>query len=96
MSERIVWIDLEMTGLNPQKDTILETACIITDKFLNTIAEQEPQFIHHDQSQFKTMDPWCQKQHTKSGLWQEIVKSKTSLQEAEENLLLFIKKHVKK
>ena len=96
MTERIVWIDLEMTGLKPEKDTILETACIITDKYLNIIAEQGAQFIHHDQSLFKTMDPWCQKQHTKSGLWQEVVKSKTSLKEAEENLLSFIKQHVKR
>lgn len=90
----IVWMDLEMTGLDPEADTILEVATIITDTQLNIIAEGPQLIIQHNAERFAKMDEWNQKQHTKSGLWKKAVESKISLQDAEQQTLDFIKRHV--
>jgi len=90
----LVWMDLEMTGLDPERDVIIEIATIITDHQLNIIAEGPDLVIHRDSSLFETMDNWNQEHHSKSGLWQKVVSSTISERDAEEETLSFIKKHV--
>lgn len=90
----LVWIDLEMTGLNPDRDSIIEIATIITDSDLNVVAEGPEIAIHHEPEWFTQMDDWNKEQHTKSGLWQKVLASKITLAEAEEQTLAFIKRFV--
>jgi oligoribonuclease len=89
----IVWVDLEMTGLNIDKDTIIEMACLITDDQLNIIAENEDIVIHHSDEALKNMDEWCINQFQISGLTELARNSKISLEEAENNMVEFIKKY---
>jgi len=91
-----VWIDLEMTGLNPETDSILEIATIITDGNLNII-EQGPEFvIHQPDTVLDSMIPVVKDLHAKSGLTQAVKKSDISLEYAEQQTLAFIKKHAQK
>ena len=90
----LVWMDLEMTGLDPEKDTIIEIATIITDGDLNVVAEGPEIAIHQPAERFAQMDDWNKEQHTKSGLWQKVLASKVSLAEAEAQTLAFIKRFV--
>lgn len=94
MNSKIVWMDLEMTGLDPNIDEIIEIACIITDSDLNFIEESSVLTIKQEPQVFERMDAWNQKQHTKSGLWDNVLKSTMNITEAEEILLSFIKKNV--
>ncbi|PIZ03949.1 MAG: oligoribonuclease [Gammaproteobacteria bacterium CG_4_10_14_0_8_um_filter_38_16] len=90
----LIWIDLEMTGLNPEHDRIIEIAVIITDSELN-ILEEGPVFaIHQAQKYLDQMDNWCTTQHGKSGLTQRVQNSMISEQEAENKVLTFLKKWV--
>ena len=92
----ILWIDLEMTGLDPEKDTILEMASIVTDFDLELV-EEGPEFvIHHAANEFDLMDKWNQKQHIKSGLWAKALESKITTGEAELRILKFVKKYYTK
>ncbi len=93
MAKKLIWLDLEMTGLNIETDEIIEAACSITDENLNIIAEISDIYIHQDPSRFEKMDDWNQKQHKESGLWEKVVQSTTTVEEAEKTLLDFIKKH---
>lgn len=92
----LFWLDLEMTGLDPNKETILEIASIITDNNLNIIAEGPNIIIHHSEEILEKMDPWCIKQHGISGLTESVRKSKTSLAEAEEQTFNFLSKYCTK
>jgi oligoribonuclease len=94
--QTLVWVDLEMTGLDPQINTVIEVAAIITDFSLNIIAEGADLIIHHDPSVYATMDQWNQHQHRKSGLWQQAEASTIDTTTAEDQLLAFISQHVKK
>lgn len=91
MKNNIVWIDLEMTGLHPEVDTIIEAACLITNTDLEIVAEGPDIVVHRDAAVFDTMDSWNRRQHTKSGLWEKVVASKITVEEAEDRLLTFIK-----
>jgi oligoribonuclease len=91
---RLVWMDLEMTGLEPDRDTIIEIATLITDGDLNLLAEGPELVIHQDPALFAGMDDWNKEHHTKSGLWQKVVDSKVSLVEAEKLTLDFLKQHI--
>jgi len=82
-----------MTGLNPDKDHILEIASIVTDAHLNIIAEGPDLVIHQSTKILNHMDPWSQKQHEKSGLVDSIKASKISLAEAERRTLEFVKQY---
>ncbi len=90
----LVWMDLEMTGLDPEQDTILEIATIITDSQLNTIAEGPVLAVHHDQQALDAMNEWCVRQHGESGLSKRVLDSTTTLAEAEAATLDFIRQHV--
>jgi len=89
-AKNLVWMDLEMTGLDPDRDTILEIATIVTDSALKTLAEGPCLAIHQPDSVLDAMDPWCVEHHGASGLTQRVRDSKTSLAEAEKQTLHFI------
>jgi len=91
--DNLVWMDLEMTGLDPETDTILEIATIITDKNLNILAEGPSMAIHHDRQTLEVMNEWCKKQHAASGLSGRVLASKTSLAQAEAETLAFIRQY---
>jgi len=90
----LVWMDLEMTGLDPEVDTILEIATIITDGQLNTVAEGPNLAVHQPDSVLEGMDDWCTQHHGDSGLTERVRDSKISLSEAEKLTFDFIKAHV--
>ena len=81
----LVWIDLEMTGLNPDQDAIIEIATIITDGELNVIAEGPTVIINQPEMYLGKMNNIVQRMHTKNGLLDAVRHSTTSLEEAEKN-----------
>lgn len=91
----LIWLDLEMTGLDIKKDVIIEIASIITDQELN-ILEEGPVFaISQPDEVLENMNDWCKKQHSKSGLVDRVKASNTSISQAEDLTLDFWKKWVK-
>ncbi len=90
MANALVWIDLEMTGLIPEKDTILEIATLVTDDQLNILAEGPNLAIHVDENTLAGMDEWNQNQHGKSGLIDRVRASKETLASAEVKSLEFM------
>ncbi len=89
--DNLVWMDLEMTGLDPEVDAILEMATIVTDKDLNTLAEGPNLTIRHDKQVLDTMNEWCKKQHTASGLSGRVLASRITLARAEAETLALIR-----
>jgi len=92
--ERLIWIDLEMTGLDPLRDSILEIATIVTDGQLNELAEGPVYAIHHQENELHAMDDWNREHHAASGLWKRVLESKISLSLAEQDTLEFLAKWV--
>lgn len=90
----LIWIDLEMTGLNPMKDRIIEIALIVTDKNLNIVAEGETMAIHQPTSVLEKMDEWNTEHHTDSGLWARVEESIYSVQDAERLSIEFLQEHI--
>jgi oligoribonuclease len=80
---RLIWIDLEMTGLDTGADSILEIATIVTDSQLNVLAEGPELAIAHSLASLQAMDEWNRTQHRKSGLWQRVLDSEVGIAEAE-------------
>ncbi|MBI9077552.1 MAG: oligoribonuclease [Desulfatibacillum sp.] len=93
MDSRLVWIDMEMTGLNPDNAVIVEIATLITDGDLNIVATGPEIAIHHPRSVVENMEPWSQEHHTASGLIQRIMASTTNTTRAEQITLDFVKEH---
>jgi oligoribonuclease len=93
-ASNLIWIDLEMTGLNTATDEIIEIATIVTDRQLNEIAEGPVLAVHHSESVMAAMDEWNTTQHHESGLTERVLASEISLAEAEERTLAFLKQHV--
>uniref|UniRef100_A0A8C4QZI3 Oligoribonuclease, mitochondrial n=1 Tax=Eptatretus burgeri TaxID=7764 RepID=A0A8C4QZI3_EPTBU len=93
MAKRMVWVDLEMTGLDIETDEIIEMACIITDSNMNIIAEGPNLIIHQPDSLLDNMSDWCKTHHGKSGLTQAVRSSNISLQAAEYEFLSFVRQH---
>src|SRR5438128_36047 len=91
-AENLVWIDLEMTGLNSATDVILEIATIITDGQLMLLAQSPSLVIHQPDSILTTMNEWCTKQHGLSGLTKAVKESTLTLSHAEEQTLDLVKK----
>lgn len=89
----LVWIDLEMTGLEPMRDTIIEIACIVTDNDLNVLAEGPNLAIHVEDAVLAGMDDWNKNQHGKSGLVERVRASQESLATSEAQTLAFIASH---
>ena len=90
----LIWIDLEMTGLVPEKDIIIEIATVVTDADLNFLAEGPSVAIHQNNKHLDGMDEWNTRQHTKSGLVQRVKESEISVNEAEKQTLDFLMKYV--
>jgi len=91
---RLIWIDLEMTGLDTDNDSIIEIATVVTDSQLNVLAEGPEIAIAHPLATLEAMDDWNRNQHTKSGLWQRIIDSAVTLADAEARTLAFLKEWV--
>ena len=87
---RLIWIDLEMTGLDTGRDSILEIATIVTDSQLNVLAEGPELAIAHPLSALDGMDEWNRHQHGKSGLWQRVLESSVDTSAAEAMTLEFL------
>jgi len=86
----LIWIDLEMTGLDPDSDVILEIATIVTDSELNELAEGPSLAIHHEKALLDRMDEWNTRHHTTSGLVERVRQSDTSTEQAENSTLDFL------
>ncbi|MEE6076400.1 oligoribonuclease [Avibacterium paragallinarum] len=94
--QNLIWIDLEMTGLDPEKERIIEIATIVTDKDLNILAEGPVLAIHQPDSLLAKMSAWCQKTHSENGLIERVKQSKLTERAAELQTLDFLKKWVPK
>jgi oligoribonuclease len=94
--DNLIWIDLEMTGLNSQTDRIIEIATIVTDSQLNILAEGPVLAIHQSDATLATMDDWNQKQHGESGLVARVRASTVDEREAEARTLAFLNLYVPK
>jgi oligoribonuclease len=89
----LFWVDLEMTGLKPETDVILEAAGLVTDQELNILAEGPDLIIHQDDKTLAAMDEKVKAMHTASGLWEKVRQSPTNLADAEKMFLEFVKKY---
>jgi oligoribonuclease len=94
-SKNLIWIDLEMTGLDTQSDNIIEIATIVTNQDLKIIAEGPEIVINQPKKIMDEMDEWNTKHHGKSGLTDKVLLSKITIQDAELETLNFLKKFVK-
>src|SRR3989442_700981 len=93
-NNNLIWIDMEMTGLNPEKERIIEIATIVTDSDLNTIAEGPVLAIHQSNDLLDAMDSWNTKHHNSSGLVTRVKESTVTEAEAEELTLEFLRQYV--
>jgi oligoribonuclease len=91
---RLIWIDLEMTGLDSQRDSIIEIATVVTDADLTVVAEGPVLAIHQPESVLAGMDEWNTRQHRASGLAQRVSQSRTTAAAAEQATLAFLATHV--
>lgn len=92
----IVWMDLEMTGLDPKTNRIIEIACLVTDSQLNVISSEPLQIvIRQPDALLDAMDEWCTRTHTATGLLKQCKESRVTEQEAETEVVNFLKKYVK-
>ena len=96
MSAHLVWMDLEMSGLDPERDVIIEIATIVTDAELNVVAEGPALAVHQPESVIAAMDEWNQTHHSASGLIERVRRSPVSALEAEAQTLAFLERHVER
>ena len=94
--QNLIWIDLEMTGLDPDSDVIIEMATIVTDSDLNTLAEGPVIAIHHSDEVLARMDDWNTRTHGASGLTQRVRESQVSMAQAEAQTIAFLEQWVPK
>ncbi|MFW6054278.1 MAG: oligoribonuclease [Thermodesulfobacteriota bacterium] len=96
MTGSLVWIDLEMTGLDPEQHVIVEIATIITDPDLHVIEEGPHIVVHHSEDVLDRMDDWSRNHHRDSGLLDKVRASNDDCAQAEERTLSFISKYCQK
>jgi oligoribonuclease len=89
-ADNLIWIDLEMTGLKPDTDTIIEIATVVTDRELNVLADGPVLAIHQSDEVLARMDDWNQRQHGSSGLLERVRASSVTLAEAQARTLAFL------
>ncbi|ACY50415.1 oligoribonuclease [Vibrio diabolicus] len=94
--QNLIWVDLEMTGLDPETHKIIEIASIVTDSELNILAEGPVLAIHQPEEELAKMDDWCTNTHTASGLVERVRNSKISEQDAVAQTIEFLEKWVPK
>ena len=92
--KNLIWIDLEMTGLEPKKDFIIEIATVVTDSELNILAEGPVFAIQTHKEALDQMDEWCTTHHGNSGLTKRVIESTVSMAEAEQQTIEFLKQYV--
>ena len=95
-NQNLIWIDLEMTGLEPERDFIIEIATVVTDAHLNILAEGPVFAIHQDDALIAGMDEWNTKQHNQSGLVKRVQDSEVSDAQAEKATIEFLQQFVDK
>ena len=94
-TQRMVWIDMEMTGLNPEKHVILEIATIVTDENLKILEEGPVIAIKRTDAEMDRIEEWSNKTHSSSGLLERSNSSLTNVQEAEKKTLAFLEKYLR-
>ena len=92
--DHLIWIDLEMTGLDPDRDLIIEIATVVTDRHLLVLEEGPDAAIHQDDSVLDAMDEWNTNQHNSSGLVERVRASKIDEAEAEQQSLAFLRQYL--
>ncbi|MFD1384919.1 oligoribonuclease [Rhodanobacter aciditrophus] len=92
--DNLIWIDLEMTGLEPETDTIIEIATIVTDKDLNVLGKGPNLAIHQEKAVMDAMDEWCTEHHGASGLTERVLNSPISMEEAEAQTIAFLEQYI--
>ena len=92
--DRLIWIDLEMTGLDPMSDRIIEIATIVTDAQLELVAEGPVIAVHQSETLLDGMDDWCTRTHGASGLTQRVRESTIGETDAQAQTLAFLREHV--
>lgn len=92
--DNLIWIDLEMTGLDPANDRIIEIATIVTDAHLNVLAEGPVMAVHQSDALLNGMDEWNTEHHNNSGLVARVKESRISEMQAQAQTLDFLKEHV--
>ena len=90
----LVWLDMEMTGLDPENDRIIEIAIVVTDSQLNTVAEAPVLVVHQSDGVLEAMDGWNKSTHARSGLIAKVKASALAEAEAEQQCLDFLVQHV--
>lgn len=95
-NQNLIWIDLEMTGLEPEKDRIIEIATVVTDAHLNILAEGPVLAVSQSQAMIDGMDAWNTRQHNQSGLVQKVLASDISEAKAEQLTIAFLKQYLDK
>ncbi len=93
-AQRLIWIDMEMTGLSPDTDRIIEIALVVTDSDLNTIAEAPVLVVHQADAVLEGMDNWNKSTHAKSGLIEKVKQSRADEAAVETAMIDFLKLHV--
>lgn len=91
---RLIWIDMEMSGLNPDTDRVLEVAIVITDQELNIVAEAPVLVVHQSDEVLAAMDDWNTSTHTKSGLVERVKASVLTEREVDEQMVAFLAEYV--
>ncbi|MGR5134350.1 oligoribonuclease [Vibrio alfacsensis] len=94
--QNLIWVDLEMTGLDPETHKIIEIASIVTDSELNILAEGPVLAVHQPEAELAKMDEWCTNTHTASGLVKRVQNSDISEQDAVAQTIAFLEKWVPK
>ena len=88
--QNLIWIDLEMTGLDPDSDSVIEIATLVTDSQLNILAEGPELAIAHPLARLEAMDEWNRGTHGRSGLWQRVLDSQVTMAQAEALTIAFL------
>ncbi len=96
MDNHLIWIDLEMTGLDPEKQVIVEIATIVTDEQLNIVAEGPEIAINHPENILASMDEWSREHHQSSGLLDRVMASSYTCRQAEQETIDFVEQYCKK
>jgi len=91
---RLIWVDMEMTGLDPEKERIIELAAVVTEPDLTVVAESPVLVVHQPAQIMDAMDKWNQSTHGKSGLIEKVRTSSLTEAQAEQQMLAFLAQHV--